>query len=103
VTDRLEALIENTIGRTLTDAGWHVPLSVRGLAAQAVMATIREHDEPDPAAVYGGDLTSPLCCCKRGLMCGACGTGHHWECPDRDDGDYDAHDGEEDEDDERSR
>lgn len=44
-------------------------------------------DAPDPATVYGGDLTPPLCCCKRGLMCGACGCGDHWQCPDRDDQD----------------
>lgn len=47
----------------------------------------RIRDEPDPAAEYGGDLTAPPCCCKRGLMCGECGTGHHWQCPDRDDPD----------------
>lgn len=35
----------------------------------------RIREEPDPAAEYGGDLTAPLCCCNRGLMCGACGTG----------------------------
>ena len=93
----LEALIGNTVGRTLADAGWWVPLSVRHRVAEAVMATIREQDEPDPAAVYGGDLTAPLCCCRRGLMCAACGCGQHWQCPDRDDqdGDYEASDDEE--------
>src|ERR1700753_3257955 len=44
-------------------------------------------DRPDPAVEYGGDLTPPLCCGKRGSMCASCGTGHHWQCPDRDDSD----------------
>jgi hypothetical protein len=96
VSDRLEALVENTIGRTLTDNGWHVPLSVRGRVAQAVMATIRAHDGPDPAAV-GEDLSMSPCCCKRGLECGNCGTVHHWDCPDRDDEDCKAGDSEDDE------
>jgi hypothetical protein len=50
--------------------------------------------ESDPAAEYGGDLTPPLCCCKRGAMCASCGTGRHWGCPDRDDPDYEDQDDE---------
>jgi len=49
-----------------------------------------DQKRPDPAAEYGGDLNAPLCCCKRGLMCGACGSGSHWQCPDRDDWDDEA-------------
>ena len=59
-------------------------------------ATTLEADEPDPAAVYGGDLVAPLCCCKRGLMCANCGTGWHWDCLDREDEDDEARDDEED-------
>jgi hypothetical protein len=40
----------------------------------------------------GDAPTAPLCCCKRGLMCAACGTGDHWQCPDRDDTDDDEQD-----------
>lgn len=65
--------------------------------AQLHMVTAVEV-EMDPAAVCSGDLSAPLCCCKRGLTCGACGTGHHWECPDREDADYDARDDEDEED-----
>ena len=72
----LEARIENAVSRTLAADGWHVALSVRHRIAQAVMAVIDEPDEPDPAAVYGGDLTPPLCCCKRGLMCAEIGRAH---------------------------
>lgn len=80
----LEARVENAVRRTLAGAGYFVPFSVRRGVAQAVLAVVREEDEPDPAAVYGGNLTPPLCCCRRGLMCACCGTGQHWQCPDRD-------------------
>jgi hypothetical protein len=60
--------------------------SLRRLA-EILNAYDRLRDEPDPAAVYGGDLTPPLCCCKRGMECAECFTGHHWQCPDRDDTD----------------
>lgn len=83
MTADLEARIENAVSRTLAADGWHVALSVRRRVAQAVVAVIAEPD--DPAAVYGADLALPLCCCKRGLMCAGCGTGRHWDCPDRDD------------------
>jgi hypothetical protein len=99
VTD-LDARVENAMGRTLAGAGWFVPLSVRRDVAQAVLAVVREEDEPDPAEVYGDDLTPPLCCCRRGLMCGSCGTGHHWDCPDREDQDDDYESSDEEEDDE---
>jgi len=58
--------------------------SLTGLAA-ILNAYDQWRDRPDPAAEYGGDLTPPLCCCKRGSMCAACGTGEHWQCLDRDD------------------
>jgi hypothetical protein len=94
----LEARIENAVSRTLAADGWHVALSVRHRIAQAVMVVINGQDEPDPAAVYGGDLAPPLCCCKRGLMCADCGTGRHRDCPDRDDQDDEYKDGFDDED-----
>ena len=55
------------------------------LRSLRVLVEHAQRDEPDPAAAYGGDLTAPLCCCKAGSMCAACGTGRHWDCSDRDD------------------
>lgn len=93
----LEARVESAVSRALADVGWWVPLSVRQRAAQAAVAVVWEWEAADPAVVYGGDLAAPLCCCKRGLMCAACGTGSHWRCPDRDDqDDHETSDGEED-------
>lgn len=62
-------------------------LRVVATELERLRATAEDDGRPDPAAEYGGDLTAPLCCCKRGLMCGACGSGSHWQCPDRDDWD----------------
>ena len=71
------------------------PESLALLAAERVKVEAAEAlYEPDPAAVYGGDLAAPLCCCKRGSMCAACGSGEHWQCPDRDDQDDEARDDE---------
>ena len=72
------------------------PLRLRSLRVLA--ETVLAGGELDPAAVYGGNLAAPLCCCRRGLMCAGCGTGHHWECPDREDTDYDARNDEDEED-----
>ena len=61
--------------------------TVRRCLADLLNAYDQLRDRPDPAAEYGDNLTAPLCCCKRGSMCAACGTGNHWQCPDRDDTD----------------
>lgn len=37
----LQDLIENAIGRTIADSGYHAPLSVRHHAAEAVMALVQ--------------------------------------------------------------
>jgi hypothetical protein len=98
LTADLDAHVENAVSRTLADTGWFIPLSVRHRIAQAVVAVVRQQDEPDPAPVDGGDLAVPLCCCKTGQMCANCGTGRHWDCPDRDDEGHEACDDEEDDD-----
>ena len=69
-------------------------LRVVAAELERLRAAAEQDERPDPAAEYGGDLTPPLCCCKRGLMCGACGSGSHRQCPDRDDWDDEADDGE---------
>lgn len=85
----LVAILDRQAGKVHSPSG-----AVRSCLADILNAYDEMRERPDPAAEYGGDLTAPLCCCKRGLMCGACGTGRHWQCPDRDDWDDEAGDDE---------
>lgn len=78
----LTAILDEQAGRVHSPGG-----VVRRCLADILNAYDELRERPDPAAEYGGDLTAPLCCCKRGSMCAACGTGEHWQCPDRDDQD----------------
>lgn len=50
MSDRLEALVENAISRTLAGTGLWVPLSVRHRAAQAAVVVVREWGESAPPA-----------------------------------------------------
>lgn len=83
----LVAILDTQCGKTHSPTG-----VVRRCLANILNAYDQMRDTldgPDPEDEYGGDLTPPLCCCRRGLMCASCGTGHHWDCPDRDDPDDD--------------
>lgn len=72
MTANLDALVENAVSRTLSAAGWFVPLSVRRDVAQAVLTVVREEDEPESAG----------CCAKDGIDCVSCMTGRCAECPE---------------------
>lgn len=79
----LTVILDEQAGRAHSPSG-----AVRRCLADilnAYDAWREDQERPDPAAEYGGDLRAPLCCCKRGSMCAACGSGEHWQCPDRDD------------------